>query len=436
MTREPLVHVLVINWNGIEHLRECFDSLLACTYQNVRFVLVDNASSDGSVGFVLDSYGADPRVEILECGSNLGWSGGNNMGLRRALELGADYVFLLNNDTVTASNAIERLVKAAESRPEAGALAPKMLLYSNPDLLNSLGLSCSIVGSSWDLGLGRLDGERWSATERVIGACGGAAFFRAEALRRGGLLPEEFEIYYDDLDLCLRIWNAGFEIWTCPEAVVRHKFSATMGQGSRARYKYYLQARNRLRVILRNFPMSRLPLAMGAFKWGEARAIGRSILNGEYWKVSAHVRALLAGAVYLPQAFRVRRKMKKTGAFWPLVRRDMMFFPGVELPVDGWYTAVEAEGTTVKPMSARARLDAEAGSLRVTHVNCYPRCGKTCVEVSQNGVILARLETLRRDETSIKVEHGQVEFLARRIFTAEETGSSIDTGGWIAVDGA
>ena len=190
--KSPLVYVLVINWNGLSHLRECFDTLLGGSYANSRFLLIDNASSDGSVEFVRSQYGHDPRVEILQCETNLGWAGGNNAGMERALAAGADYVFLLNNDTATGPDAIEKLVAMAESRREAGALAPKMLMYGCPDILNSIGLECSIIASSWDLGIGRLDGERWNEPRQVIGVCGGAAFYRADALRKVGLAAAGF----------------------------------------------------------------------------------------------------------------------------------------------------------------------------------------------------------------------------------------------------
>jgi GT2 family glycosyltransferase len=88
----------------------------------------------------------------------------------------------------------------------------------------------------------------------VIGVCGGGAFLRVEALRRTGLLPSDFDIYLDDLDLSLQIWNAGYEVRSCPESRVRHKFGATMGAGKQYRRKYYLNTRNRLYILSRNFP--------------------------------------------------------------------------------------------------------------------------------------------------------------------------------------
>lgn len=334
--KSPLVYVLVINWNGREHLEECFDSLVAGVYPNARFVLIDNGSTDGSAEFVKQRYGHDARVEVIRNGSNLGWSGGNNVGMERALDAGADYVFLLNNDTVTAPDTVAKLVEMAEPGPEIGALAPKMLLYDNPAIVNSLGLECSVVGCGWDIGIGQPDGPEWNEPRQVIGVCGGACFLRSEALRKTGLLPTDFDIYLDDLDLCLRIWNAGYEIWNCPQAVVRHKFGATMGKGKQVRRKYYLNTRNRARLVARNFPWSKWAYLKLMYLWGEGRAIGRAILDGEFWRVWVHLKAWAAYIPYAPKVFAEKAWRRRTGLnkcrFWHLVRKQPLFFPGVDLP--------------------------------------------------------------------------------------------------------
>lgn len=431
---KPLVHVLVINWNGIQHLPECLDTLLASTYERIRVVLIDNASTDGSVAFARERYGRDPRFEVLECPSNLGWAGGNNAGIRAALDAGADYVFLLNNDTAAEPDCIERLVAAAEKNPRIGALAPKMLLYDNVALLNSVGLECSIIASSWDLGIGRLDGERWNQPRKVIGACGGAAFFRTAALRTAGLLPDDFEIYLDDLDLCLRIWDAGFEIWNCPAARIRHKFSATMGEEARARRKYYLNTRNRFRVLARNFPASKWPFAIAAFKVGEIRAVGRALLDGEPWRAGAHVSSWFDAAAYLPKAFAARRTHRPSGCFWPLIRTDCMFFRGTELPIDGWYRERLFGDLAVRPISASAHCRSRGGRLRLTLLNCYPDLGTASIEVRLNGAPIHVIETRNRAQSDLELDSGQVEFLARRIFYAEDTGELVDLGGWLVLD--
>ena len=439
---QPLVHVLVINWNGLEHLEACFASLLESSYENVRYVLVDNASGDGSVDYVRSHFGTDPRVEILVCPENLGWSGGNNLGMQRALDAAAKYIFLLNNDTAVEPDTLELLVASAEhwsieSPFEVVALAPKMLMFDQPEILNSTGLDCSIIGAAWDRNIGGLDGPARDVEETVIGVCGGAMFLPAEVLRKTGLLPEDFEIYMDDLDLCLRIWSAGFQIWTCPEARVRHKFSASMGQGARARYKYYLNTRNRFRVVLRNFPLSEWTAILPAVLRGEARAVGRALLDSAPWRVFSHVRAWADALAYLPRAWRHRREQRRaglnSGRFWPLICKSPKFCPAVYFPEDGWYPERKVEGRLLRPMAVRAHLEAAAGHLRVFHGNCYPFDGETRITVSMDGEELGELCSGGLDEVVLEVAAGRLDFHALKIFNADDTGELVDLGGWIAV---
>lgn len=331
----PTVHVLVINWNGLQHLDECFRSLVSSPYAEAQFVLVDNASTDGSINFVQERFGNDPRVKILPLETNRGWSGGNNAAIQRALDVNADYILLLNNDTRIAPDAIRRMVALAESEPEAGALAPKLLMFDDPRFINSIGLIASTIGAAWDRGIGEINGNpKWDEHMQVIGVCGAGFFIRSAALRKAGLLPEDFGIYLDDLDLSMRIWNAGYTVVTCPEAVIYHKFSATMGEGAQARRKYHLNTRNRARIVLRNFPANRLLAALIDFKIGEIRAVGRAVLNGEWWKVWAHLRAWFEAIAYIPAAMRDRAARKRGGIdackFWDLLVRRPQFFPGAK----------------------------------------------------------------------------------------------------------
>lgn len=434
----PRVDVLVINWNGREHLDACFSSLLAGDYPNARFILVDNASEDDSVALVRDRFGHDPRVEVLVSPRNLGWSGGNNFAMKRSLESGADYLFLLNNDTAVAPGAIGHLLRMAEAHPERGALAPKMLLFDTPEILNSVGLECSMAAAAWDKGIGRADAPKWNRSEPVIGVCGGAFFIRAEVLHQTGLLPEDFEIYLDDLDLCLRIWMAGHEIWSCPEAVVRHKFSATFGQGARARRKYYLNTRNRFRIFLRNFPMRHLMAIKTAILKAEARALGRAILDREYWRLGAHLRAYLATAWYWPRAFWHRIGLWRAGqhpsAFWPLVRKDIAFCPGFLMPDRGWYEIRNVAGHRLRSFAPHAWSEVEAGGLRLIHANCYPHLGRTDIQVFLNEAPIARLSTMDLAETVIQVSTGRLDFYAAFIFDADLTGEIADLGGWIGIE--
>ena len=332
MSNNLLVHVLVINWNGREHLHDCFESLLSVSYSNVRFILLDNASDDDSVQFVQNTFGHDKRVGFIECPTNLGWSGANNAGMLAAIEANARYVLLLNNDTRVEPEFLSLLVTHAEDDETVGALSPRLLMFDEPTVINSLGLESSIIGAGWDKGIGQQSVDIPNKKESILGVCGAAMFIRCEALAQSGLLPEDFGIYLDDLDLSMRIWGAGYSIERCDSSVVYHKFSATMGKGASARQKYYLNTRNRSRIVLRNFPLSKLPVSFIASIVGEIRSIGSSMRDGEWWKIPIHIRAWGATLLYLPYAVYYRRSnggLKQAHRYWPMIKRRPLFFQGM-----------------------------------------------------------------------------------------------------------
>lgn len=431
------VHVLVINWNGREHLEACFHSLLASTYTDVAIILVDNGSEDDSIALVQKTFGHDDRVSVLACKENLGWSGGNNRGLEVALDRGADYVFLLNNDTAVAPDAIARLVEVMDAHPNWGAAAPRMVLFDQPAILNSVGLEMSSIGAGWDRGIGRADSSEWHVQRPVIGACGGAAFLRCEALRITGLLPEAFQIYLDDLDLCLRIWRAGFEIWTVPEALIRHKFSATMGTGVWARHKYYLNTRNRFWLLARNYSRRQLGKTALALLRGECRALGRALLDGEYRLLFAHLRAWLATLRYWPSARRHYGTLPETeegSSYGHLVHTTPAFCPALILPERGWYPSTQFEGRSVMPMAPEAWLEIPLGSLRVSLVNCYPEAGHARCTISLNGAPLCTLESPGHDQFSSDDVSGTLHFQATSLFPPQLTGEPVDIAAWVHIE--
>jgi hypothetical protein len=430
----PSIYVLIINWNGLEHLEECFDSLLTTSYANAFFALVDNDSDDDSVEFVKARYAKDARVTILKATENLGWSKGNNLGIEWALKEGADYILLLNNDTRTENDALTKLIAMAEENPSIGALSPKLLMYDSPNILNSIGIEASVIGSSWDLGIGRLDTEEWNAPREILGACGAALFIRASVLEKTGLLPDDYEIYLDDLDLCLRIWNAGFIIQSCPAAVIHHKFSATTGHGEWAKKKYFLNTRNRIKIIMRFFPVYLLPITNLYFLVGEIRAVGRAILNGEFWKIKTHVLSCFIGIAEIPKAVRLRkefhRKGLKPGVFWHFVRWDKMFFEGTVFPKCGFYPKTN-EGEF--PISSSAHWYHAGGELAMCLTNPLPENGKCEIEIMHNDISLAIEEIDTKVDRKLELEPGEIKLVSKSIFTKEDTGLLYDIGGLIQI---
>ena len=240
------VVAVVVSWNGREDTLDALESL-----RGIETVVVDNGSEDGSADAIAERF---PEVELIRAGVNLGFAGGNNAGIRRALDRGADWVLLVNNDATVEPGLVEALAAAAASRPDAGVLACKVL-YADSDRL-------WYAGAGFNPYLGRSRHERFGKpdepgtlrdTARATGA--GMAVSRA-AIDAAGLLDEEFFLYAEDLEWCLRIQAAGFAVVYVPEARVRHRVTAASGGAGSPTASYY-EARNVLAVVERYRPLPR-----------------------------------------------------------------------------------------------------------------------------------------------------------------------------------
>lgn len=243
-TPAALVYVVVLNWNGRSDTLACLESLERLDHPNRRVIVVDNGSSDDSVAAIRTAF---PGVEVIETGANLGFSGGNNIGIRLALERGADYVLLLNNDTVVDPGLVTAFLAASERRPDAGAFGAKIFFYDDPRRV-------WFAGARWEptrahfiqIGEGVLDGEQsFSTSGETAYACGCAFFVSAQRLRDVGLLDEDFFLYFEETDWCYRARRLGYPSIFVPEARLWHKVSVSFG-GERSPLALYFLTRNRL----------------------------------------------------------------------------------------------------------------------------------------------------------------------------------------------
>jgi GT2 family glycosyltransferase len=238
---------VVLNWNGGPDTLAALESL-----DGTPTICVDNGSGDGSDGLVEERF---PEVELLRTGANLGFSGGNNVGLRRALERGAEWVLLMNNDAVAQAGLPAALAAAATARPDAGLLACKVLLadgerleYAGADFNATLGYS----GRS--IGYGRHD--RFGELRDVGRVDGAAMAVSRAAAERAGLLDESLFAYVEDVEWSLRVRAAGFAVVFVPDAVVRHKGSVATG-GRASTTNLYYSVRNTIVVCERYRPLPR-----------------------------------------------------------------------------------------------------------------------------------------------------------------------------------
>jgi len=217
----PRVVIIILNWNGKNDTSECLDSLNAITYQNYEIIVVDNGSTDGSQQHFKDKY---PGIFLIETGQNLGFTGGNNRGITAALQKNADYVLLLNNDTIVDRLFLEELVYAAESREDVGILNPKIYYYDQPRLLWYAGGNLSLLqGLPRHFGFQEIDSGQYDKMKEVNFITGCAFLIKRKVIENIGLLDEKFFCYSEDADWSIRAIKAGYKGLYVPSSMIWHK---------------------------------------------------------------------------------------------------------------------------------------------------------------------------------------------------------------------
>lgn len=223
----------------------CLSSIYHYILAGVKIIFIDNNSTDKSFQHAQTKY---PDLIFIKNNSNLLFAKGNNIGIKRALKYGSKYIFILNNDTEMKPGSLEILYDFMEKNELAGACQPILCSMNNPDAIASAGCRLSLSGKAWD----HLNGESilkaGAEPFEILGATGGALFLRAQALNNVGLFDELFEIYFEDVDLSLRIRSVGYSIWCLPSAKVLHKGSATTSTLNRS-FKLYYCERNAFYII-------------------------------------------------------------------------------------------------------------------------------------------------------------------------------------------
>lgn len=275
----PHVVVVVLNWNGREDTLACLRSLRRCTYPDLGIVVVDNGSDDGSEVAV---RAAHPDLELLQTGANLGYAGGNNVGIERALGRGADHVLLLNNDVEVEPDFVEPLVAAIQADPRCGIVGASIAYADAPDRLWAFG------GGWFDVATGFMRHVQHEVDPETLGTRGTRHYYItgcAMLVRRavfdavGRLDPSYFHLC-EDVDLCLRAEAAGFRLTVAGESRLVHKVSATTPIAGPA-FLYY-NLRSRLTLARRYGPPGSPSRRAVAMLW--ARLWRRALLRGTAWR--------------------------------------------------------------------------------------------------------------------------------------------------------
>lgn len=248
-------YAIVLSWDGRDDTLRCLESLERIDHRNLTIVCVDNGSIDGSQEAVRERF---PKVLLIEAGVNLGYAGGNNLGIRRALEDGADWVMLVNNDASVAPDVIDGFAEAAAAHARAGILAGKVYFADRPRTIWFAGQRVSeLLGySGRPRGYGRPDGARYERVAPTGRAVGALMAVSREAIEAVGLLDEELFAYVEDVDWALRVRQAGMEVLFAPGARAWHRVSGSTGGEAASTHTLYYGVRNTIAVLERRRPLS------------------------------------------------------------------------------------------------------------------------------------------------------------------------------------
>lgn len=297
------VSVIVVNWNGGEFIERCLAALMAQTVSPHEIILVDNASSDGSI----ESVRQFPAVRLMALDQNTGFARGNNLAIDES-SAESEWIALMNPDAFAEPNWLESLLVAAESNPNFDVFGSKLLNAANPTVLDGAGDAYHMSGLVWRMGHGLPVSNFRDNDREVFSPCAAAAMYRRSALREIGGFDEDYFCYVEDVDIGFRLRLAGFRCLYVPKSVAHHVGSGTTG-GQHSDFATYHGHRNLVWTFVKDMPgilfWLLLPLHVAlnlvSIIWFVSQGRGGVILRAK--------RDALLG---LPKMWRKRRHIQKS----------------------------------------------------------------------------------------------------------------------------
>lgn len=290
----PEISVIILNYNGKRFLETCLKSLLNSTYKNFEIVIVDNGSKDGSVEYLKKNFSNNERIKIIPLDKNYGFAEGNNIGYRYT-HPNSEFIFFLNNDTEVEEDCLDKIMKKMMQDPSIGAAQPKIRSMREKEKIDAVGGLVDYYGRTWHRGFNEYDRGQYDSISETFYAQGAAIVVRRKVIEEVGLFEPSYFIYYEETDLCWRIWLAGYRVVVIPEAVVYHYGGGTMGPSATYQEKYFKffnLRKNHIATMLKNYSLTNIfkyampfiiRMIVIAFQWS---------LSGEKAKAMAYYHAL------------------------------------------------------------------------------------------------------------------------------------------------
>jgi GT2 family glycosyltransferase len=282
--------VVIPNWNGRRLLDLCLKSLRNQSFQDFETVVVDNGSTDDSIGFLEREF---PEVNMISLEENRGFAAAVNSGIEAS---DTEFVVLLNNDTEQEERWLGELVGAADAHPDAGHFASKLVDFHDRGVLDGAGDAMRLSGLPYRLGHGERDRGQFDEPGYVFGACAAAALYRKSLFEEVGHFDEDFVSYCEDGDLSFRAQLAGHRCFYVPGAVVYHMGRASTG-GKRSPTATRLGTQNSLSLLVKDLPLSAVPHILPFFVFGQLARFATAAATGS---LRAHLEGLAGARRHLP----------------------------------------------------------------------------------------------------------------------------------------
>ena len=245
----PKVFIIILNWNGYNDTRDCIESTKKINYPNYELLIIDNSSEDGSEEKIRAIY---PDLTLIQTGENLGYAGGNNVGITYAFNHGADFIVLLNNDTIVDKLFINELVTATKKDPMIGIASSIIYFYDKPEIIWFAGSAFNLkTGWSKHIGHNQKDTGQFKSVVEINKACGCAMMITKDVYLKVGLMNPDYFCYCEETDWCIRAKKAGFKVVLVPASKVWHKIFASSG-GIQSGTPIYYALRNTLKCLKDN----------------------------------------------------------------------------------------------------------------------------------------------------------------------------------------
>jgi len=297
LSPEPLVSIIIVSYNGLKNIDACLKSVESQSYKRFEAIVVDSASNDGTPEYISRYY---PYVKLVRSERNLGYSGGNALGLKHAQ---GDFVAILNQDVILDKDWLLELLRCAERHQEAGIIASNVLLHSNPSIANAYGNEVHFTGLTFSRFLGKLRSD--FKEEYVIAPCGAAFMIRRKMIDDVGFIEGTFFMEFGDVDLALRGWLHGWKCVITPTAEAYHKFVLKMTP-----QRYFILERGRYLILLKNFTYRTLVFILPSLMLTEMLTWAYALLYGKNYLVSK-IEAYRWVLKKLPRIIKNREKVQK-----------------------------------------------------------------------------------------------------------------------------